>query len=159
MNQKTVIISISLFILIIVGMFTFAYLKKAEVNEPIQEEIQTPEEEVAFASITRIDAKHFYIDGVHTLVGEIPMPTPCDLLEADARVAESFPEQVTIDFNVINTAEFCAQVVTLQRFKVSATASENATFNAVFMGRSVELNLVPPAEGETPEDFELFIKG
>ena len=159
MNQRTVIISISLFILIVVGMFTFAYLKKAEVTAPTQEEVQTPQEEVAYASITRIDAKHFYIDGVHTLAGEIPMPTPCDLLEADARVAESFPEQITVEFNVINTAEFCAQVVTPQRFKVSAAASENATFKATLMGREVELNLVPAALGETPENFELYIKG
>jgi len=159
MNQRIVIISISLFVLIIVGMFAFAYLKKAEVAEQTQDEVQMPEEEVAYASITRIDAKHFYIDGVHTLAGEIAMPTPCDLLEANARVAESFPEQITIEFNVINTAEFCAEVVTLQRFKVSATASENATFKATFMGREVELNLVPPAEGETPENFELYIKG
>jgi hypothetical protein len=160
MNQKTIIISIALFILIVLGMFVFAYLKKAEVTAPEQQTPnEQPQEEVAYAAITRVTAKHFYVDGVHTLAGEIPMPTPCDLLEADARVAESFPEQVTVDFTVINTAEFCAQQVTNQRFKVSVSASEDATFKATFMGRDVELNLVPPEEGETPENFELFIKG
>jgi hypothetical protein len=69
------------------------------------------------------------------------------------------PEQVTLDFNVINNAEVCAQVVTTQRFKVEAQASEQAIIKARFMGREVELNLVPPSAGETPEDFELFIKG
>lgn len=159
MNQKIVVISIALFILIVAGMFIFAYLKKSEVTEPIVEETPTPQEDVEYASITVITAKHFFIDGVHTLAGEIPMPTPCDLLEAEARVAESFPEQVTIDFNVINTAEMCAQVITPQRFMVTASASEGATFKATLMGRPVELNLVPAGAGETPEDFELYIKG
>ena len=159
MSQKTIIMCIALFILIVAGMFGFAYLKKAEVAAPAPQEETQGEEEVKYASITRITAKHFFEDGVHTIAGEIPMPTPCDLLEADAIVMESFPEQVSLNFNVVNNAEFCAQQITPQRFKVSATASENATFSANFMGRSVELNLVPPAEGETPEDFELFIKG
>lgn len=159
MNQKTIIMSVALFILIVVGMFAFAYLKKSEVAAPVDEQNTQGEEEVKYASITRITAKHFYEDGVHTVAGEIPMPTPCDLVEAEARVMESSPEQIAIDFNVINNAEFCAQQVTPQRFKVSATASENATFSATFMGRSVELNLVPPEPGETPDDFELFIKG
>lgn len=87
------------------------------------------------------------------------MPTPCDLLESSARVAESFPEQIMINFSVINNADFCAQVVTAQRFKVSATASPEATFSAQFMGRPVELNLIPAGAGETPDAFELFIKG
>jgi len=161
MQQKTIVISIALFLVIVVGMFMFAYLKKAEVvNAPVvtDEDIAT-EGEVKYASITRVTAKHFFKDGVHTLAGEIPMPTPCDLLEAEARVMESFPEQIAIDFNVINNAEFCAQVITPQRFKVSASASEGAVFSAEFMGRQVELNLVPAAEGESPDDFELFIKG
>ena len=158
MNQKAIIICIALFILIVAGMFGFAYLKKAEVTTPVPEE-NLPQEQVEYASITRITAKHFFIDGVHTLAGEIPMPTPCDLLEAEARVMESFPEQVVVDFSVLNNAEFCAQQVTPARFMVSFTASENASISALFMGRAVEPNLVPPAEGETPDDFQLFIKG
>jgi len=158
MNQKTVIIGIALFILIVLGMFAFAYMKKTEVTEgqPVTDE---PQEDVAYASVTRINAKHFYIDGVHTLAGEIPLPTPCDLLETEVRVMESMPEQIVVDFTVLNSAEFCAQQVTNQRFKVSASASEEASIRATFMGRDVELNLIPPEAGETPDDFELFIKG
>jgi hypothetical protein len=159
MNQKSVIISVVLFALIVVGMFTFAYLKRSEVAQTPTPQNEEPQGEVAYADITRITAKHFFIDGVHTFAGEIPMPTPCDLLEADALVMESFPEQIALDFKVLNNAEFCAEQVTNQRFKVSATASEEATIRATFMGRAVELNLVPPDAGETPDDFELFIKG
>ena len=54
----------------------------------------------------------------------------------------------------------CAQVMTTQRFMTQPiTASAEATVTATFMGRQIELNLIPAAEGETPEEFELFIKG
>lgn len=160
MNQKTIILSVVIFALLIAGMFMFANFKKAEITapEPIAEE-EVDESAVPYPNITRIDAKHFFIDGVHTVAGEVNMPTPCDLLEANATVMESFPEQVIIDFSVINTAEMCAQVVTPQRFMVEFSASEEADIRALFMGRDVELNLVPAAEGETPDEFELFIKG
>lgn len=160
LNQKAILVAIVLFILIVVGMFTFAYLKKSEITQEVTDSsLEQPQADVAYAAITRVDAKHFYDDGVHTLVGEIAMPTPCDLLEAEAVVMESFPEQIRVNFTVVNTAEFCSQVVTPQRFKVSAAASEEATFSATFMGREVELNLIPATKDESPDDFELFIKG
>ena len=158
-NGRTVGIALVLFALIVVGMFAFAFLKQDDLSQGNQNEPTQEENDERYASITRVDGKHFYIDGVHTVVGEIPMPTPCDLLEVDALVAESFPEQITLDFSVTNNAEFCAQVITPQRFKVSATASEEATFKALFENRVIELNLVEAAPGETPEEFELFIKG
>ena len=64
-----------------------------------------------------------------------------------------------VDFDVINNADMCAQVITDQRFSVSFDASEEARISAKLEGRQVELNLIPAAEGETPDDFELFIKG
>lgn len=159
LSKRAIIMAIVLFGLVVAGMFTFTFMKKAEYDQEPVAEVEEPQQEVKYASISRVDAKHFFEDGVHTLVGEIPMPTPCDLLQADAIVAESFPEQVTIDFSVINNAEFCAQVITAQRFKVSAIASEAAIFSARLEGREIELNLIPAAPGESPEDFELFIKG
>ena len=158
MNQRTIILIVTLFVLVVVGMFGYAYLKKAEVT-PEQSTVIVEEEEVPYPDVTRIDAKHYFIDGKHTFVGQVQLPTTCDLLEADSVVMESFPEQIRLDFNVINNAEACAQVVTEQRFSVSAEASSEATVTATFMGRDIELNLVPASEGETPEEFELFIKG
>ena len=157
-NRKTIVLAVILFVAIIFGMFAFAYFKNSDSMQTNDNETET-EDDGRYANIDRIDGKHFYIDGVHTVVGEIEMPTPCDLLEADARIAESMPEQITLDFSVVNNAEFCAQVITPQRFKVSAEASEEATFNALFENRVVELNLVEAGPDETPEDFELFIKG
>lgn len=158
-NRRAVLLTIALFILVVGGMFAFAFMQQNNSGTPSNVGQNNDDASGEYANITRIDGKHFYIDGVHTVVGEIAMPTPCDLLESSATVAESAPEQITLQFDVVNNAEFCAQTVTPQRFKVSASASPEATFHAVFEGREVELNLVEAEEGETPDDFELFIKG
>lgn len=109
----------------------------------------------------RIEAKRFFDDGTHTLVGEVVMPTPCDLLEVDAVVAESFPEQVTVRFSVVNNSEggVCAQVLTPQRFSVSFDASADARIRATYEGEDVELNLIEAEAHEDPEDLEPFSKG
>lgn len=162
MENRTIALVVGLFALIVVGMFTFAYLKNQELATPIATEEPAAEEPQTTQSpygIERIEATRFYIDGVHTLVGEIAMPTPCDLLEVEAVVMESMPEQVRVDFTVINTADMCAQVITPQRFMVEATASEMASFSATLAGVPVELNIVEAPAGETPESFELYIKG
>jgi hypothetical protein len=143
----------------VVGMFLFTYLYQKNtkpVPVPTGEQATTNQNTYG---ITRIDGKHFYINGVHTIVGDLAMPTPCDLLTTESIVAESFPEQVTFAFDVVNTTEVCAQVVTNQRFKIDAQASNQANLKATFMGQPVELNLVEAAVGETPDEFELFIKG
>ncbi len=160
MKHHGIIAAIVVFVLIIVGMFVFAFLKKSEIAQapaqvpPVEISPKTP-----YDSITRVDAKHFFIDGVHTLAGEILMPTPCDLLNWESSVRESMPEGVTVAFSVINNADTCIQTVTPQRFLVSFTASDAAVIDATLQGRKVELNLIPALPGERPEDFELFIKG
>lgn len=157
MDRRSIVLVVTLFLLVVVGMFVFAYLNRTEtvvVSEVVEEPVVVP-----YADITRIDAKHFYAEGVHTFVGEVVLPTPCDLLEVTSVVREAMPEQVVLDFKVINNAEACAAVLTNARFQVSAEASEMASVEATFMGRPIVLNLIPAAEGETPEDFELFIKG
>lgn len=160
MDKRTIVLIVAIFLLIVIGMFTFAYLKRTELTAtPVPVANSEIETTVPYANITRIDGKHYFIDGMHTVVGQIEMPTPCDLLKAESVVRESMPEQVELSFTVVNTSEMCAQVITAQRFMVTANASEDATFTALFMGRPVELNLVPAAAGETPEEFELFIKG
>lgn len=158
MENRTIVLVSILFLLIIAGMFGFTYLKSQEqsaVSEPTVD-TSVPTNNYGITSIT---AKRFFIDNTHTIVGEINMPTPCDLLEVDAVVMESFPEQVRFDFTVLNTAEICDQVVTPQRFMVSAEASELADLQATFMGEVVTLNIIEAEPGETLDDFELYSKG
>ncbi len=158
MHSKSITVAVVVFVILIAGMFGYAYLKQKELTT-VDKEVPQDVLPDPYGSITRIDAKHFYQNGKHTIVGEIPMPTQCDLLEWDAAVAESAPEQVTIKFTVINNSDSCPSVTTPQRFKVEFEASEEAKMSAELNGRTVELNLIPGAPGETPEDFELFIKG
>jgi hypothetical protein len=161
MSRRSIILFIVLFILVIAGMFFFAYLERTEQTPTIQV-VPAPSEPVVATSTpyqTRVDAKHYYNNGVHTFAGIIDMPTPCHLLEASTRVLESMPEQVILDFKVVNNAELCIQVITPQRFKVEAVASSEASITATWNGVPIELNLIPAAPGETPESFELFIKG
>ena len=153
--------TIILFVLIIIGMFTFAFLKQKEIkveNNNNTDEIM--DESIGrYDYIERVDVKHFFIDGVHTLVGEMPMPTPCDLLESKVLVMESYPEQIQIDFSVINNAESCIQQITPARFQVTATADEQASFKAKLMGRDIMLNIFEADIDERPEDFEIYLKG
>jgi hypothetical protein len=161
MEHKHMTVAFSILALVVVGMFVFAYLKKSEIAEaPAVTPGSQVENDGPYANITRIDAKHFFIPPTHTLAGEILMPTPCDLLDySDVQIQESSPETVTVNFKVVNHAEMCAEVVTPQRFMVSFDAQKDAVIKATFEGRPVELNLIPAAEGETPADFELFLKG
>lgn len=159
MENKHITVAVGALILIVIGMFVFAYLKKTELNTVETQKTNVVADDSPYSNITRIDAKHFYIAGEHTLAGEIVMPTPCDLLNWSTRIGESAPEQVTIDFDVVNRSESCAQVVTAQRFLVTFKASEAATIRATLEGRPLEVNLIPALPGESPDDFELFIKG
>lgn len=158
-NHKSIISAGVVLAVIIIGMFVFAYIKKQEIASDVQPPVMSTEELDPYGNITRIDAKHFYIDKTHTLVGEIVMPTQCDLLNWGAKVQESMPETAIVDFDVVNNTKDCPEVATPQRFKVSFDASVGASIKARFMGRNVELNLIPASDGETPESFELFIKG
>ena len=156
MSNKLIGLSIGIFALIVAGMFGFAYLKKAEAPAALPQS-ETPV--VDGYSITRIEGTHFLNNGVHTIIGELTLPTPCDLLTATSSVSGVTNEKVLLSFSVLNTSTNCSQQVTPARYKVTAIASSSATFSAEFMGKAVELNLTEAAPGETPEQFELYIKG
>jgi len=109
--------------------------------------------------LERITAKHQYKNGTHIIAGEINLPTPCHILTSEVRIAESYPEQVTIAFAYKSSAEMCAEVITPARFKVEFKAAEKASINATLNGKAVILNLIPAGPNEDLNDFELFIKG
>ncbi|MEX2369023.1 MAG: hypothetical protein WD552_01355 [Candidatus Paceibacterota bacterium] len=110
-----------------------------------------------------IDAAHQYntSENLHIVAGEVSVPTPCHVLDTDVTVAESFPEQVSINFStrVEDSEQMCAQVITQRRFKVTFSASEQAMISATFNGQDVELNLREVGEDENLEEFEVYTKG
>lgn len=106
-----------------------------------------------------INAKHQYKNGTHTVAGEVNMPTACYVLNTNSVIAESMPEQVTINFTATTGGDPCTQVITGERFKIDFKASGDAVIKATWNGQPVDLNLVPASSDEDLNNFELYIKG
>ncbi len=103
----------------------------------------TDEERRSRYNVTEIDGTHTFAEGTHRVTGEVTMPTPCDVLESTVRVAESYPEQATIIFDVRSEPEgMCVQVLSPQSFEVSFEASREAQITAEFIGEPIPLNLI-----------------
>lgn len=115
--------------------------------------------ELLLSPKTVVTAKHAYRDGKHIIAGEIPLPTPCDILEASA-VASADKKQVLVTLvSSIKSGETCAQMITPARFKVTVAAHKDATMLATLNGQEVTLNLIEASAGEDLDNFELYIKG
>jgi hypothetical protein len=88
--------------------------------------------------------REFDANGVHHISGSIDLPTPCHSLEIESRIAESFPEQVFIDF-IIKRGDpdiDCIQVVTPTSFDLEFSVDERATFRAMLNGERVILEFI-----------------
>lgn len=119
----------------------------------------TSTKEILVTPKTVVTAKHAYRSGAHIIAGEVPLPTPCHLLEAKG-VASADKKEVLIEIaSSIKTGEMCVQVITPARFKVSVKASQGAKLNATLNGQAVTLNLIEAGPDEDLDNFELYIKG
>lgn len=159
MHNKSIILAASLFIVLVAGMFIYTYLKQVELNsEPLV--VTEPEviQEDPYADIMRVDAKHFYINGEHIVVGELTMPTLCDLLESEATVLED-TNTAMLSFTVINTTPDCERTPTQARFRAAVAGPEDLVWQANIEGRDVMINLIESAAGESPDDYEIYFKG
>lgn len=155
MNRNvTVTIIIIAVLIVLTGFGLWFYNRAPQVDEGV-----VSNEVSDNAPVQTINAKHQFVGGKHIVAGEVDLPTPCHILATDVVVAESLPEQVTINFTSSTQADFCAQVITPARFKVEFNASENASIKATWNGKSATLNLIPVGQNENLDDFELFMKG
>ena len=159
MSKKSIYLFLSLFIVIVIGMFAFTAIQKRQLTNLDPVPTSHNSTTATNYNINRIDGKHYFINGLHTIVGEITMPTPCDLLSTKAEVLESNPPVIKFNFIVVNNSKDCPKIMTAMRFKISATSTNNANLEAYFFEKKVELNLVEAGAGEKPDEFELFIKG
>jgi len=146
-RNKLIAVGILIVLAVILGIAATAIdvTRSADANhkEPSSKKHAIPLDETEGS----IKARHQFKDGVHTLVGEVLVPTPCHTLEAEVLIRESFPEQVTIVFSIVSTeAELCAQVVTPAVFAESFEASEEALITATLDGEAVFLDLIQTAE-------------
>jgi len=162
MDKKTIYLFVLVFTLIVIAMFVYAFVMRGELASKTDVEndsaVDVPSESQYQPDI--VEGKVFYSNGEFVFAGVLTTPTPCDLLEVDVVIMESMPEQIRLDFTTLNTAESCIQVLTDQRFLTSpVTASPDAVISATYNGQPVNINFVPALPGESPEEFELFIKG
>ncbi len=160
MNRQTIILIVGLLVVLLAGMFIYAYLKRAELNRQAGEQVAEQPTETGAFTISRVDAKHFYTasEGIHTLAGEIMVPTVCDLITPGVITLDE-GKRALIDFAVVNNSGECEAATEPQRFKVGFKGPEDIQMEAYHKGERIELNLIPAGPGETPADFELYIKG
>lgn len=163
MNQKAILVAVVLFVLIVAGMFVFAFLQREQMQEqqPNTPATATDTTQAAKPAITGINAKHYFdaAGGIHTIAGEIMLPTTCDLLTHNEAMVDD-GKKVVVSFDVVNNSTTpCGQATTPARFKIGFKADKDVTIEARFKGELIPLNLIPAAEGENPADFQLFLKG
>ncbi len=158
--------------LLVIAAVTFFIVISFQKNS-LREDISDPETTYDAASTTEwvntpavvvdpktvITAKHAFRNKQHIVAGEVPLPTPCDVLETGT-VVDKEKNHILIQFkSSVKTGEMCAQQITTVRFKVTVPGAQNATFSATFNGQEVTLNLIEAGPTEDLDDFELYIKG
>lgn len=116
-------------------------------------------DQIVISQKTVVTAKHSYANGTHTVAGEVPLPTPCHILDAEARVSADKKTVVVALTSSMKTDEICSQVITPARFKVTAKATKDAHITATLNGQEITLNLIEATAGENLDNFDLYIKG
>ncbi len=157
--NTTAITILVVVIVIAVGIFGYTlYRSNQQVTTDTQTSATTSSTVETPAIIT---AKHQYKNGVHTIAGEVTLPTACHTLATSPFFVGGSQQDVEVRFtstlNEVNGT--CAPEVTARRFKVTFTAPEQAKITALFNGVPVQLNLVPVEAGEDLDNFDLYMKG
>lgn len=155
--------------ILIAGVLVFVFIsfQKSTMDTKISDETASTTAwenapaipEIEITSKTVVTAKHAYRSSVHTVVGEIPLPTPCHILEAKSVVSTNKKEVLIKLVSSVKTGEVCEAVVTPARFKVTATAEKTAVITATLNGQAVTLNLIEAGVNEDLDNFDLYIKG
>lgn len=136
MNTRIAIGIIVIAAIVLVGYFFWPNTEKKV--EDIPSEDQTVEQTEVIYNLS-----HEFDEGTHTISGTVSLPTPCHELRENIRIAESFPEQVSIDLSIVDTGGICIQVIAEHDFSIDVEVDENASFALTIDGTSVSVpNLV-----------------
>lgn len=167
MDKRSTIIIAGIVIIALVFII-FVSLKKPtlDTNSVTTDNVSTTEWAATPAESTSsttektvVTAKHAYRNGVHIVAGEIPLASPCDILDSTGS-ASADKTHVFIELtSSIKTGDTCPQSITPARFKVSIKANKDAKISATLNGREVTLNLIEAGPNENLDNFELYIKG
>jgi len=143
-------------LILIAGGFYYSY--RSNTADKLEYESPIPEEEEN-ETVQIIQTKHQYKNGTHTYVGEINLPTPCDVLNHEVVPAVGSTTSFSIAFTTSNTSDVCAQVITPRAFKVVFKAGESIQVSATLNGAPLRLNIFEVGQEEDLDTFEVFIKG
>ena len=69
--------------------------------------------------------------GEHRFRGVMQLSTPCHQLQTQVSIAESYPEQIQIYFQIIPSQDICVQAIDPRPFEVNVFASRNARLGLV----------------------------
>ncbi len=157
MNSRLSIGVVSVVVLVIAAGSLWYYEYNTQKEQTISPPIKKEEGYVPRI----INAKHQFKNNIHTVAGEVELPTPCYLLETESfvKVREPAKDIATIRFTTVNNSDICAEVITPGRFKETFGAGEDAEINATWNNKPVLLNLIEVSPEEDLDKFELFIKG
>ena len=116
------------------GLSETVQLIKAGVPSSDGEDGEDGEDGSTVTTTESFSLTQTYNEGVHTFSGTVTTPTPCYTVEATALVAESYPEQITINVTTASDgSDMCTQVIDEKEFSLEATASEEANVVAVIV--------------------------
>lgn len=147
-------------LLVLVGgaMLLYAYQgnRFSAVDEATMKESTLPHESSRGGTIEEISATHFYTeeDREHTLIGTVPVPTPCHELRTNVRMVEGTDgkDRATISFDAVNNSQAaCVQVVTAKTFKVRFRGEENISVQILWNGAPVDIAIERAAPGSDPD--------
>lgn len=138
-KQTWVLIGIVILILLVVGVVFFVHRNRVadDVFTAPQGREDGQSDDVSTGVTQPIVITHNFSDGTHRFGGSVPVPTPCHSLTAEAEVAESYPEQITIRLQAVAPASgtVCTQNIDTKSFDLLVTASADARLVGVFFNR------------------------
>lgn len=158
-NQKLTIAFVCVFTLTISGMFVFTHLKKQELEmkgRALEERVENISQ--SSYGITYIEATHLMEGSRHVVVGEIMLPTPCDILSWVVEQNATQLQEVTLAFEVNRRGTICENSPKASPFAIYFDAPTNAQIDASLDGVPVPLKLSEAPPGTKPEEYTTFIK-
>jgi len=143
--------------LLVIAIFSIgAYLNNKNKQESLDQNRQEAiNSEIQRPSIT-VNVKHQFVEGIHTFVGVLELPTPCDKISS--KVVKEQGETI-IDLVYASTSEICAQVITEKEFTVTFAGEVNENIIARLNGELVNLNIYEIDSKQNIYEVKIFNKG
>ena len=134
MSKKFLVLGVV--VLVAIGYYFAVYLSSSKGGNNDQLDIP---------KIEKLEIVQVFSEGVHTLTGDVMVPTPCHALSYEVKILkESYPENIRIEFTSNQMSEICAAVITPAPFEIEVTASEKATFEAIHEGVDLLVEMKAP---------------